>query len=46
MIQAILFHIISVCPHQTMVHTSHSSFPGSRYLIPMHVQYAIALLGY
>ena len=32
-IQNILFHIISVCPHQTMIHTFHSSFPESPCLI-------------
>ena len=34
-IQNILFHLISVCPHQTMIHTFHSSFPESPFLILM-----------
>jgi hypothetical protein len=33
MIQNILIHLISVCPHQTMVHTFHSSFPESGTVI-------------
>ena len=34
-IQNILFHLISVCLHQTMIHTFHSSFPESTCLILM-----------
>ena len=46
MIQAILFHLISVCPHQTMVHTFHSSFPESPFQILKSEQCAIDLQVY